>query len=114
MCLVCWQLPTIEHWTEDRDVHASGTGHAGSPTARNRQRERLLRAQVLTQILEYYGLRVEDWVGALYKLVDSKGSTVLIQNLGELWPAAEKLAGRRIDPLDPHLVDALQHNQQVE
>ena len=114
MCLVCWQLPTIQHWTENRDVDASGTGLAGSPDARNRQRERLARAQVLNRVLRYYGLRVEDWVGALYKLVDSKGSTVLIQNLGELWPAAEKLAGRRIDPLDPNLVDALHRDQQVE
>ena len=114
MCLVCWQLPTIEHWTEDRDIHASDMGFAGSPQERKRRRERLLRVQVLNRILTYYGLRVENWVGAIYRLADSKGSTALVQNLGELWPAVEKLAGRRIDPLDPHLVEALHHDQQVE
>ena len=114
MCLVCWQLPTIKHWTEDRDVEASDTGVAGGARERNRRRERLLRAQVLNRILGYYGLRVEDWVGAIYKLSDAKGSTVLVQDLGELWPAAERLAGRRIDPLDPQLVTAMHRDQQAE
>ncbi len=114
MCVVCWQLPTIQHWTEDREVDASDRRVAGGVHERNRRRERLLRAQVLNRILSYYGLRVDDWMGAIYKLTDAKGSTVLVQDLGELWPAAEKLAGRRIDPLDPQLVAALHRDQQVE
>ena len=114
MCLVCWQLPTIQHWTEDRDVHASDSWVAGGVQERNRRRERLQRAKVLNRILGYYGLRVEDWVGAIYRLTDAKGSTALVQDLGELWPAVEKLAGCRIDPLDPHLVEALNRDCQVE
>ena len=114
MCVVCWQLHTIQHWTEHRDVHTSGGGLAGSTREGNRRRERLLRAQVLNRILKYYGLRVEDWVGAIYRLADSKGNTALVQNLGELWPAAEKLADQRIDPLDPQLVKTLHRDQQGE
>ena len=114
MCLVCWQLPTIQHWTEDRDVDGSDTGVAGGARERNRRRERLLRAQVLNRILGYYGLHVEDWVGAIYRLTDAKGSTALVQDLGELWSAAERLAGRRIDPLDPQLVTAMHRDQQAE
>ena len=114
MCVVCWQLPTIQHWTEDREIHASDSWVAGGVQDRNRRRERLRRAQVLNRILGYYGLRVDDWVGAIYRLSDAKGSTVLVQDLGELWPAAEKLAGRRIDPLDPQLVTAMHGDQQVE
>ena len=38
---------------------------------------------------------------------DGKGRSELVQDLGDLWPAAEKLAGRPLDPLDPALLDAL-------
>ena len=87
---------------------------------RNRRLERLQRAQVLNRILRYYGLRVDDWIGTIYpqgvsvELSDAKGSTALVQDLGELWPAVEKLAGCRIDPLDPHLVTAMHRDQQAE
>ena len=40
-------------------------------------------------------------------LSDRKGKTVLVQDLGALWPAAQQLAGRRLDPLDPWLLDVL-------
>ena len=114
MCVVCWQLPTIRHWTEDRETHTSDSQVAGGVQERNRRRDRLRRAQVLNRILGYYRLRVEDWEGAIYRLSDAKGSTTLVQDLGELWPAAEKLAGRRIDPLDPQLVAALHRDRQIE
>ncbi len=114
MCVVCWQLPTIRHWTEDREGDASESWVAGGAQERNRRRDRLLRAQVLNRILGYYNLRVEDWVGAIYRLTDAKGSTALVQDLGELWPAVENMAGRRIDPLDPKLIAALHRDQPVE
>ena len=41
-------------------------------------------------------------------LSNRKGSTVIIQDLGRLWPAAEQLVGRSLDPLDPQLIEALQ------
>jgi hypothetical protein len=38
---------------------------------------------------------------------DRKGRSEIVQDLGALWPAAAKLAGRTPDPLEPALLEAL-------
>jgi hypothetical protein len=38
---------------------------------------------------------------------DRKGRSEIVQDLGSLWPAAAKLAGRTLDPLDPILRETL-------
>jgi hypothetical protein len=64
---------------------------------------------VLTNgILRHYGLKLDDWNGSKYVLRDRKGRTEIVQDLGSLWPAAEKLAGRALDPLDPVLRETLE------
>ena len=63
---------------------------------------------MLNHILGAYGLCLEDWQSRSYVLSDRKGSTVIVQDLGGLWPAAEQLVGRPLDPLDPQLIEALQ------
>ena len=40
-------------------------------------------------------------------LRSTTGRTALVDNVGELWPAAERLADRPLDPLDPALLTAL-------
>jgi hypothetical protein len=52
-------------------------------------------------------LRLDDWQSRSYVLSDRKGKTVLVQDLGTLWPAAQQLVGRRLDPLDPWLLGVL-------
>jgi len=59
------------------------------------------------EVLRHYGLKAEDWSGSKYLLRDRKGRSELVQNLGALWPAAERLAGRATDPLDLTLQEAL-------
>jgi hypothetical protein len=58
-----------------------------------------------------YGLRLNDWNGSKYILSDKKGRSLIVQDLGSLWPAVEKLLGRPIDPLDPSLHDALKQQE---
>jgi hypothetical protein len=109
MCVLCWQFLTEEHWT-DRwvdDEASADTGTAGSDRERARRRARHHRIGVLNRILSPYGLRLDDWQSRSYVLGDRKGKTVLVQDLGALWPAAQQLAGRRLDPLDPWLLDVL-------
>ena len=36
------------------------------------------------------------------------GRSALVENVGELWPEAERLAGRPLDPLDPGLLAAME------
>ncbi len=111
MCVLCGKDFVAQvHWTdrhvEDR-ARASGPGTDPVEYQRDRRRDRAHRAVLTNDVLRHYGLRVEDWNGSKYVLRDGKGRMQIIQDLGALWPAAAKLAGRPLDPLDPALKEAL-------
>jgi hypothetical protein len=111
MCVLCGQDFVAQvHWTdrhvEDR-ARASGPGEDPAEFQRDRRRDRGHRTALTNEIVRHYGLSVEDWGGSKYILRDRKGRTALIQHLGALWPAAEKLAGRKLDPLDAYLLGAM-------
>jgi hypothetical protein len=111
MCVLCGQdFVANVHWT-DRHIEdrARASGPDGDPVEyqRDRRRDRAHRAALTNEVLRHYGLRVEDWSGSKYVLRDRKGSAHLVQDLGALWPAAAKLAGRPLDPLDPALQETL-------
>ena len=114
MCILCGQDFVAQvHWTdrhvEDR-ARTSGSGSEQGEYQRDRRRDRAHRVVLTNEVLRHYGLRVEDWSGSKYVLRDRKGNTELIQHLGALWPAAAKLAGRTLDPLDPALQETLAAN----
>ena len=113
MCVLCWQFLTEDHWTErhyggDDSATVDGDATAGDDREHIRRRDWRRRTQVLNHILGAYGLRLEDWQSRSYVLSDRKGSTIIVQDLGGLWRAAEQLVGRSLDPLDPQLIEALQ------
>src|SRR3954451_15817900 len=107
MCVLCGRDFVAQvHWTDRRiedKARASGTHGGSGDYHRDRRRDRLHRTSLTNEVLRHYGLRVEDWSGSKYFLRDRKGRSELIQDLGVLWPAAERLAGRTLDPLDPTL-----------
>jgi len=110
MCILCGEFVTRIHWTEkhaeDR-ARASIVAGAKDENRRNRRRERTRRAAITNEVLRHYGLKVSDWGGTKYVLRDGKGRSELVRDLGSLWPAAQRLAGRPLDPLDPALRTAL-------
>lgn len=110
MCILCGEFVTQIHWTEKRaedKARASIDAGAKDENRRNRRRERARRAAVTNEVLRQYGLKVSDWSGTKYVLRDGKGRSELLQDLGSLWPTAQKLTGRPLDPLDPVLQTAL-------
>lgn len=110
MCVLCGKDFVHPHWTdrhvEDR-ARAAGPGADPVEYQRDRRRDRGRRSRVVSDVLRHYGLKVEDWSGSKYLLRDGKGRSELVQDLGSLWPAAEKLVGRPLDPLDPALQESL-------
>jgi hypothetical protein len=90
MCVLCGVLMN-DHWAEQEGG----------------RRGRVFRVRLVNRVLAFYGLRLDDWGGRIWVLRDRKGRSAVIDNLGTLWVEAEKLAGRRLDPLDPALVRAL-------
>lgn len=112
MCVLCWQFLTETHWTERAlDGADTATATAGGHQARARHRDWHRRTQVLNHILGAYGLSLDNWQSRSYVLSDRKGNTVLVQNLGALWPAVQQLLGRPLDPLDPLLLQALEQRR---
>ena len=112
MCVLCGEFVAQVHWTDRR--HEDGVRAAEISIGefdRARTRERLRRASLANRVLSHYNLGLEDWGGSKYVLRDRTGRSELVQDLGSLWPAAEKLAGRPLDPLDPALHAALNSAQ---
>ncbi len=79
-------------------------------TPENAKRARLKRVGLLNQILAFYGLKINDWQGAKFVLCDKKGQSVIVNDLGDLWGKAQKLAKKEMDALDSHLLAFLNQN----
>ncbi|HEY0792695.1 MAG TPA: hypothetical protein VGD78_16655 [Chthoniobacterales bacterium] len=72
------------------------------------RQERLERVRQVNRILRYYGLNLRDFQGSAYVLANRTGRSEMVGDLGEIWPLAEKMAGRPLDPFDPELLQMLQ------
>ena len=111
MCVLCGRDFVAQvHWTdrhlEDR-ARAAALGSDPIEYQRDRRRERAHRVALTREVLRHYGLTLDDWGGSKYVIRDRKGRSEIVQDLGSLWPAAERLAGRALDPLDPTLRQVL-------
>ena len=104
MCSLCGILGGRGHWTESA---SSPEVFAGRTEVHTAGRERQQRTRILNIVLGHYGLSVSDWTAGKSVLRSATGRTALVDNVGELWPAAERLTGRALDPLDPVLLTAL-------
>ncbi len=102
MCGLCGVFGDATHWSES-SAHRS----AFSGTLPTRRAERLARVRLANSVLRHYGLTLADWQGNAYVLKTRTGRSELIDSLGALWPAAERLAGRECDPLDAGLLARL-------
>lgn len=104
MCGLCGVLVGRGHWT---DPQANPEAFAGRTRTHTWHRERQERGRLLNWVLTHYGLGLGDWAGTSYVLKTKTGRSALIDNLTELWMAAEDLGGRACDPLDEDLLAAL-------
>ncbi|MFZ5778862.1 MAG: hypothetical protein ACOY4R_01480 [Pseudomonadota bacterium] len=105
MCALCGALGVSSHWT---DAAARPGVFTRNVDALQRRRERAHRIACASRVLKYYGLTLSDWQASSFILSTATGKTELVEDLGHLWPAAEKLLGRGCDPLDPDLIVRLE------
>ncbi|WQX71310.1 hypothetical protein KVL11_01370 [Helicobacter pylori] len=116
MCVLCGELISSFHWTDenygsDENLKDPNAVISANKNARERKRARLKRVGLLNQILAFYGLKIDDWQGAKFVLCDKKGQSVIVNDLGDLWGKAQKLAKKEMDALDSNLLAFL--NQQT-
>lgn len=105
MCGLCGVLGTEDHWT---DASARPGAFGGRRTTR--RQERFARIALANRILAHYGLKLGDFEGRSYVLRSATGRAELVPHLAGMWGAAERLAGRRCDPLAPELIAALERD----
>ncbi|WP_219025776.1 hypothetical protein [Helicobacter pylori] len=121
MCVLCGELISSFHWSDenygsdsyeiDENLREPNVLISTNENARERKRARLKRVGLLNQILAFYGLKINDWQGAKFVLCDKKGQSVIVNDLGDLWNKAQKLAKKEMDALDSNLLAFL--NQQT-
>ncbi len=105
MCVLCAQMVNEIHWSE-RQLNPEWITRGAGETARRRSRR--ARIRLCSVVLGHYGLEVvDDWSATNYLLGDRKGNQRVLTSLAELWPAASRMAGATLDPLDDRLLDRL-------
>lgn len=123
MCVLCGELISSFHWSDenygsdgsdsygiDENLKGPNALISANENARERKRARLKRVRLLNQILAFYGLKINDWQGTKFVLCDQKGQSVIVNDLGDLWGKAQKLAKKEMDALDSNLLVFLNQN----
>jgi hypothetical protein len=93
MCGLCGVFGVAEHWTD---------GSLGS------RAEAQHRIDVANRFLALQGLKLAEWSGR-FTLASQTGGSAVVDHFGAIWPAAERLAGRPCDPLDPEVIAAVEN-----
>jgi hypothetical protein len=106
MCGLCGILGVEGDWTEIKP-NSSGAQQI------SRRAQRHLRILIVNRILKEFGLALVDWEGTRYQLSNRTGRTEIIDNLPQVWLAAERILGRACDPLDSALVAKLELSERL-
>jgi hypothetical protein len=96
MCVLCGSLGEGRHWS---DVKPDDAG---------RGRERLIRYELSSAILDHYGLRLARLDGDAYAVTGKVPAAARAEHLTSLWALADRLGGVRCDPLDGELLQRLE------
>lgn len=105
MCALCGVLMAEQHWSDPAARPTVFDKRHAPPT---RRRERLERVAIANEVLSVYGLKLSDWQGQRFVLANRTGQSEIVEHLIALWPAAEQLAKKSCDPLDPALLNRLE------
>jgi hypothetical protein len=107
MCSLCGVLGVEGDWTDASAIPA--LNRLGT-----RRAERLHRVQVVNVVLNQFGLSLRDWQGAQYQLSNRTGRTEIVDNLSQVWRAAERILGRACDPLDSSLIARMERLERAD
>lgn len=89
-------------YTGDQDMEVKVGSHQ-----RDRKRNRLEKVRLVNDLFKHYHLKLEDWNGSKYVLRNAKGKSEIVNDLGALWPAVERLSNVKPNPLNPDLLKTI-------
>ena len=105
MCALCGVLGGAEHWT----AAAARPGvFTRNTDAASRRRERTSQVAAANEVLKHYRVSLIDWQVTAFVLSSATGKTEIVDTLGHLWTAVERLTGKPCDPLDAELITLME------
>ena len=107
MCSLCGVLGAEDDWTEASTIPS--LNRLGT-----RRAQRLHRVQIVNVVLGQFGLSLRDWQGAQFQLSNRTVRTEFVDNLSQVWRAAERILGRACDPLDPSVITRMERLERLE
>jgi hypothetical protein len=107
MCSLCGVLGAEGDWTEASTM--ASLNRLGT-----RRAQRLHRVQVVNVVLGQFGLSLRDWQGAQFQLSNRTGRTEFVDNLSQVWQAAERILGHACDPLDPSVIARVERLERTD
>ncbi len=102
MCGLCGLLGVV-HWTET-SAHAQAFTGDKRRTIRG---ERLHRTRIVNAALAPIKMRLSDFQASTYVLSSATGRREIVDDIGAVWGAVERLRGQPLDPLDPDWCEAV-------
>lgn len=100
MCGLCGVFLTEDSWS---DATVTSTAAGG----RTRRHERLHRVALANRVLKLMRASVADWNGVSYVVSSPTGQSEVVESIAAVWPAAERMCKRQIDPLDQSVIEAI-------
>ena len=111
MCAFCSLLSGgAPHWSETT-TDAAQKDDARSTHDHHLDRAR--RAHVMNQVLAHYGCSIASWGSGQLILRSTRGKTVMVDALPQVWAVVEGMSHQPTDPLDKALLDRLEGSAQV-
>jgi hypothetical protein len=92
MCSVCGVLGGPAHWS-------SSQGRLQLAGATTLRADRARSVELLNRIARTRGMMVSDWQGSSFVVAGATGGQEVVNSLGDVWAAMDRLGGRSIDPL---------------
>lgn len=95
MCGFCGIWGAKNHWS----LKSSNPGVFAAQSSTERMRERYALCAILNETLRGHHLKVRDWSGEQWIVEHVSNGSEIVDSIAAVWPAAEKLSKRRVDPL---------------
>ena len=109
MCGMCGLWGQADHWSNPARL-------PGAMAEESVLHRRAAQAAAVTLFTRTAGIAVRDWAQTAWVVESVSGATEIVNGLGDIWAATERLTGKPVDPLSLALIqgfEALQHPGRV-
>jgi len=106
MCAFCSLLSgNAPHWSESTTDAAE---REDDRTSHARRQDSARRIRVMNHILAHYGCSVSSWGSGQLIVRTTRGNTVMVGALPQVWATVETISSQAADPLDQELLERLE------